>query len=143
MGSAKVLLVDDERDFTDVLGERLGDRGFDVDSAEDGQSAVEKIDKAFYDAVFLDLAMPGMDGVETLKRLLEKNPDLQIYLLTGQATLQKGVEAIKFGAKDVLEKPVDIKKLVEKIKEAKSEKMVLMQSSFENKISDILKSKGW
>ena len=143
MDSGKVLLVDDERDFTEVLGDRLGTRGFNVEAADNGAEAVSKIGGSNYDCIFLDLAMPGIDGIETLKQIMDKNPDMQVYLLTGQATLQKGIEAMKYGAKDVIEKPVDIKKLVEKINEARSEKMVLMQGNIESKIHDILKEKGW
>lgn len=143
MDKGKVLLVDDEHEFTEVLGERLGDRGFNVDSADNGIEAINKIDTSNYDCIFLDLAMPGIDGIETLKQIMHKNPDMQVFLLTGQATLQKGIEAIKYGAKDVLEKPVDIKMLVKRIVAAQADRMVIMQSNIEDKIQDILKEKGW
>jgi len=143
MESAKILLVDDEQEFTDILSERLTDRGYNVESAKDGFEAINKVGGSNYDAIFLDLAMPGIDGIETLKKIIAKNPDLQIYLLTGKATLQKGIEAVKLGAIDVLEKPVDITELVNRIKDAQTQKMVLMQTELEHKIGDILHSKGW
>ena len=143
MSLAKVLLVDDEPDFTDAISERLSSRGFSVEAASNGIEAVDKIDDKNYDVIFLDLAMPGIDGIETLKQIMAKNPDMQVYLLTGHATLQKGIEAMKFGAKDVLEKPIDIKALVERIQDAQYKKMVIMQENIESKIKEIVSSKGW
>jgi FixJ family two-component response regulator len=87
--------------------------------------------------------MPGMDGIETLRQLLSVNPDLQVIMLTGHATLQKGIEAVKLGAVDFLEKPADIKLLIEKIKEAKIKTMALTQEQSEESIRRILRTKGW
>ena len=139
----KVLLVDDEEEFTSVLSERMQARGLSVETAENGFTALEKAKATSYDAVVLDLAMPGMDGIETLKGLLEINPDLQVILLTGHATLQKGVEAVKLGALDFLEKPADIQKLTGKIEEAKARRMVLVEKRNEEAIKEILETKGW
>ena len=83
----KVLLVDDEAEFTEVLAERMTTRGLRVDVADSGHAALDRAREVFYDAVILDLMMPGIDGLETLKRLLEINADLQVILLTGHATL--------------------------------------------------------
>ncbi len=143
MAETKVLLVDDEVEFTETLSERLKSRGLNVDSAKSGEEALKKINEASYDAIFLDLAMPGMDGIETLKSLLEKNPDLQVILLTGHATIDKSVEAVKLGAKDFLEKPVNIDKLLAKIREAETERMLIVEKRSQDEIQKILKSKGW
>jgi len=143
MAKDKVLLVDDNVEFTTALAERMEVRGFSVDTAESGATALDKIKDAAYDAVILDLAMPGMDGIETMKRLLEKQPDLQIILLTGYASVEKGIEAMKLGAVDFLEKPADLKKLVSKVKEARTQKMLLVQKQLEDKITKILREKGW
>lgn len=143
MAKEKVLLVDDEAEFTEALSERMKARGLEVDTADSGYTALEKVKDASYDAIILDMAMPGLDGIETMKKLLEKHPDLQIILLTGYATLEKGVEAVKLGAKDFLEKPADINKLMEMIKEAKAERMLLVEKGMEDEMKKILKSKGW
>ena len=103
-----VLLVDDEVDFVSVLAERLEARGLKVDTAGDGETALVKAREQAFDAILLDMAMPGMDGIQTLNGLLAINPDLQVILLTGQATLRQAVEAMKLGALDLLEKPVEI-----------------------------------
>lgn len=139
----RVLLVDDEEEFTSVLSERMEARGLSVETADSGYTALEKAKESMYDAVILDLAMPGMDGIETLKGLLEINPDLQVILLTGQATLQKGVEAVKLGALDFLEKPADIQQLTGKIEEAKTRRMILVEKRNEDAIKQILETKGW
>jgi DNA-binding NtrC family response regulator len=143
MAKEKILLVDDDAEFTEVLAERMESRGLQVDTAGDGPTAVSKVKESSYDAIILDLAMPGMDGIETLKSLLKRQPDLQIILLTGHATVEKGVEAVKLGAMDFLEKPTDIEKLIAKVRLAHDKKMLLVENKIEDKITDILRKKGW
>ncbi len=143
MGGSKVLLVDDEVEFVETLAMRLETRGFRVTLAETGEVAVEKAKEQAFDAILLDLAMPGMDGIETLKRLQELNSDFQVVLLTGRATVKKATEAMRIGALDLLEKPVDIDVLVEKIEEAAAKKMRLNERRVEQEMTDILRKKGW
>ncbi len=141
--SIKVLLVDDEKDFTEVLSERMETRGFSVEIADSGPVAIEKVKEQSYDAIILDLAMPEMDGIDVLKILLKENPDFQIIFLTGHATLEKGIEAVKLGAVEFMEKPVNIEHLLEKVNEAKSKRDLLSEKKTEEDIKDILKKKGW
>jgi DNA-binding NtrC family response regulator len=143
MAGEKVLLVDDELEFTRALSERMQSRGVEVDTAADGQEALAKVKDRIYDVIILDLQMPGMDGIEVLKKLIEGNPVRQVILLTGHATVEKGVEAVKLGAADFLEKPVDIKTLMEKIVTAKAKKMLLVEEKSEGSIRDLLKDKWW
>ncbi len=143
MPEEKVLLIDDEVEFTQALAERMETRGLRVTTAGSGDEAVKHVGQESFDAVILDLFMPGMDGIETLKKLLRKNPDLQVILLTGHATVEKGVEAIKLGAMDFLEKPAEIEKLMELINKAKAQKMLLVEKDMEEKMNAILKKKGW
>ncbi|MCK4462009.1 MAG: response regulator, partial [candidate division Zixibacteria bacterium] len=86
----RVLIVDDERDFAGALAERMQNRGLEVDTAYSGPEALKFVASRTYHAVVLDLAMPGMDGIETLQRMLSLNADLQVILLTGRATVDKG-----------------------------------------------------
>ncbi|PIP40695.1 MAG: two-component system response regulator [Desulfobacterales bacterium CG23_combo_of_CG06-09_8_20_14_all_51_8] len=139
----KVLIVDDEQDFLDVLSERLKTRDMNVSTASSAKDAIKKIDAESYDAVVLDLMMPEMDGLETLKIMKEKNPDLQVILLTGHATVEKGIQAMKLGAMDLIEKPADLATIVERIKQAKTEKIILVEKKSEERIRDILTRKGW
>jgi two-component system response regulator RegA len=139
----KVLLVDDEVEFTEALAERMTTRGIDVDTVDSGYAALDAVKSKDFHAVILDLAMPGMDGIQTLKRLREENPDLQIIVLTGKATIEKGIEAMKLGAMDFLEKPADIKKIMEMIEQARGKRNILMAKQFEKRIKDIQRKKGW
>jgi DNA-binding NtrC family response regulator len=139
----KVLLVDDEKEFLSTMAERMEARDMDVTTTTSPKEALKKAQEESFDAIILDLQMPEMDGLETLKELKKKNPDLQVILLTGHATVQKGVEAMKLGATDLLEKPADLKVLTEKIKKAHTKKMVLVQKKAEEKVRHILAEKGW
>jgi len=141
--TSNVLLVDDEEQFLDTLSQRLELRGIKVDTVTGGEEAMDKITAKKFDAIVLDLVMPGIDGMETLKRLKEKNPDIQIIMLTGKATVKKGIEAMKLGAEDFLEKPVDLNVLMEKIKKATHNKMLLVEKSRQEEVKKILKKKGW
>ena len=138
-----VLLVDDEVDFVEVLAERLEARGLKVDTAGDGKIALVKAAERTFDAILLDMAMPGLDGIQTLRGLLEINSDLQVILLTGQATLRQAVEAMRLGALDLMEKPVEIEKLVERIEDAAMKRSKLDDKRIEQRMSDILRKKGW
>lgn len=143
MAGEKVLLVDDEEEFTKTLSERMEARGIQASTASSGAEAMDQVKAHNFDAIILDLQMPGMDGIETLRLMLEKNPDLQVILLTGYGTVQKGVEAMKEGAVDFLEKPANIDDLMERIKQAGNQRIALVEKRAEESIRSILKSKGW
>ena len=143
MRSENVLLVDDEVIFVQTLAERMQARGLDVEYVTNGEDAVQRVKTKNYDAVVLDLAMPGLDGIETLKLMLEDRPDLQIMLLTGQATVSKAVEATKLGAVDVFEKPTDIETLVVQIRQARATRVALEEQRSLEEIERIMSSKGW
>jgi DNA-binding NtrC family response regulator len=138
----KVLLVDDEKDFLEAMSERMRIRGMEVTTAASAIEALEKIERDSFDAIILDFQMPGMDGMEVLKRIKAKRPESQIILLTGYATVEKSVEAMKIGATDFLEKPADLEALSKKIKKAKAEKMLIVQKEQEKKVIETLKKYG-
>jgi DNA-binding response OmpR family regulator len=141
--NARVLLVDDEEDFLQSLSQRLETRGLKVEAATRGEDAVDMVDQQDFDAIVLDLAMPGMDGLETLKRIREKHPEAEIIMLTGQASIKSSVEAMKLGAEDYLEKPFDINELMEKIGEAKDKHVLVLKQKSKQEIEQILKAKSW
>ena len=141
--SEKVLLVDDEEDFLEVMAERMQARGIEVVTSGSAENAVEMIERETFDAIILDFMMPGMDGIETLKAIKEKKPELQIILLTGHASVEKGVEAMKLGALDFIEKPADLEVLTQKIKAAKTEKMLIVERQQKKNIQSILKKYGF
>jgi two-component system response regulator RegA len=143
MNATTVLLVDDEEEFVSALSDRLETRGLKVDTAADGSIALAKAKKRTFDAILLDMSMPGMNGIETLKGLFQINPDLQVILLTGRATLGQAVEAMKLGALDFLEKPADIETLVSRIADAAERRTTIEGKRVEKQVSDILRKKGW
>lgn len=140
---AKVLLVDDEEDFLKTLAERLEARGLKVSTATSGLEAVSDTEKNGYDLIVLDLSMPGIDGLETLKRIKARQPEAEIIMLTGQGSIRTGIEAMKLGAEDYLQKPVNISVLMEKIGEAQSKRMLILQAKSVAEIEKILHTKGW
>jgi len=139
----KILLVDDEKDFLSIMSERMKNRGMDVSTAASAKEAIQMAAAESFDAIILDLQMPEMDGLEALKVLKAQKPELQVILLTGHATIERGVEAMKLGAMDLMEKPADLKTLADKIKKAQAKKMILVEKKSEEKIKHIIGGKGW
>ncbi len=140
---AKVLLVDDEADFIESLSKRLEVRGLKVFTATRGQNALDLLDKEKFDIIVLDLAMPGMDGLKTLEHIKKKDVDAEIVMLSGHGDVKSTTEAMKLGATDFLEKPVDLPELLEKIVEAREKQILILEKHAQKKIEDILQSKPW
>jgi len=137
MTGPRVLLVDDEEKFLEVLSQRLVTRGIDAETSFSGEEALMKIKSKAFDAIVLDVMMPGIGGIETLKRIKKENPEMQIIMLTGRGTVDKAVEAMKEGAIDFLEKPADINQLTQKIGEAKKKKFLLVMKNVEERVKGI------
>ncbi|MEE4266093.1 MAG: response regulator [Desulfobacteraceae bacterium] len=121
--ATKVLIVDDEKDFLDIMAERMAARGLDVSTATSAEDALKMVQTESYDAVIIDFLMPEMDGFSALKMFKESRPDLSVILLTANVTEEKRIEAIKLGALDVIEKPADLNLLTQKIAEGKARKL--------------------
>ena len=118
MKNIKLLLVDDEEEFVKTLSERLEMRNIKPDAVHDGDQALSYVKENEPDVIVLDLRMPGIDGIEVLKRVKDAHPDIQVIILTGHGTEEDEERAKKLGAFDYLEKPVDIDKLVGRLKKA-------------------------
>lgn len=115
----RLLLVDDEEQFVLNLERLLRYRGFDVSVALRGQAAIDLMESGRrFDVVVLDIKMPDLDGIATLKRIKEISSKTEVIMLTGHATLDSGILAIRYGAYDYLMKPFEIEALAEKIREA-------------------------
>jgi DNA-binding response OmpR family regulator len=118
MKNSKILLVDDETEFVSTLAERLNLRGFDVNVATDGESAIQMVEESQPNLMILDLKMPGLGGLEVLKQVKEMNPDIKVILLTGHGSTKEGIEGMNLGASDYLMKPINIEELIPKMQEA-------------------------
>ena len=125
MSDASVLLVDDEVPFVETLVKRLAKRDLRVEAAYSGPEALEKLaakGPTTTDVVILDVKMPGMDGIETLSRIKEEHPMIEVIMLTGHATVESAIDGMKRGAFDYLMKPCEIDTLVQKVSQAAAKK---------------------
>jgi len=122
--TVRLLLVDDEEHFRNALAKRLGKRGITVLQAGDGRICLDVMAANPVDVVVMDVKMPGMDGIETLRAAKQKHPLTEIILLTGQANTDDGVQGIKAGAFDYLSKPVEFEHLLAKISQACQKKQL-------------------
>ena len=120
--SVKVLLVDDEKDFLNIMAERMRARGIEVSTATSAEQALQMVQKESYDAVIMDFLMPEMDGFKALKLFKETRPDLEIILLTANVRDEECIAAKKLGAMDVIEKPADLNLLTQRVEEARARK---------------------
>ena len=113
-----ILIVDDETEFLELVGKRLARRGMDVTTASSGEEALTLAEGRVFDVVVLDVKMPGIHGLETLRRLRVMHPTMPVLLLTGHASLGSAVSGMELGAFDYMLKPVAINELIIKLNEA-------------------------
>ncbi|HDZ91606.1 MAG: response regulator [Deltaproteobacteria bacterium] len=118
----RVLIVDDEEEFVKALSERLTIRDYDVSTCLSGEEAIEKLEHYLFDVVILDVLMPGMSGIETLREIKKIRPLIEVIMLTGNATVETAIEGLKLGAFDFLLKPCKTEDLIAKIEKAYSKK---------------------
>ncbi len=108
----KVLVVDDEEPFRRLLKKELSRKGFSVEVAPDGESALNLVKNDYFDVILLDIVMPGMDGITVMKKMMKDSSSPAIIVLTGRATVETAVEAMKSGAYDYLTKPYKLDELM-------------------------------
>jgi DNA-binding NtrC family response regulator len=139
----KVLLVDDERPFVEAMSKRLVKRGLAVVQAYSAQDGLDKLrDDKDIDIVVLDVAMPGMNGIQALKEIKSARPLVEVILLSGYATVESAIEGMKMGAHDFLIKPCDIEILVSKIAEAEEDKIAHEEKILEARMRQITLASG-
>ena len=114
----KVLIVDDERAIRNSLKEILEMENYQAETAENGTDACTKAEKEKYDAIFCDIKMPGMDGIEVLQKLLADGVESPIIMISGHADINTAVDCIKKGAFDFIEKPLDLNRILITLKNA-------------------------
>ena len=125
----KILVVDDEAPIREMLQRGLTQvGGFSVEIAQNGQEAIEKIEKDVFDLVLTDLKMPGMDGLDLLKMIKGTRPEVMVILMTAYGSIETAVEAMKVGANDYVTKPVDFNELLIHISKAQKEDLLLKEN---------------
>ncbi len=138
------MLVDDEAPFVETMTKRLKKRDLNVISAFSGPEALETLDKhQNVDVVILDVKMPGMDGLETLKKMKSAYPIIEVVMLTAHATVESGIEGMKLGAFDYLMKPCDMEQLMGKVKEATRKKRDHEEKIRDAHVKEILAKRGF
>jgi len=130
MGAETILVVDDDEDILDLIERHLSNRGYEVLTAYDGEQAISLLDKLMFDLVITDLKMPKFDGMEVLKKAKEKDPNIEVVILTGHGTMDSVVEALRDGgAFDYLQKPLhNIKQLSFVTKKALERKRLRLEN---------------
>lgn len=125
---SKILVIDDEKAIRNTLKDILEVEGHNVDVAEDGHAGLEMFDNGAYELVLCDIKMPQMDGIEVLEKLQERQPDVPVVMISGHGNIDTAVDAIKKGAFDFIEKPLDLNRLLITIRNA-TDKTVLIQET--------------
>lgn len=136
----KVLLIDDEQTLLEYLSKRLLREGFTVKATFSGEEALEVAANNFFDVAVVDLKMPGMDGVETQKRLKEIQPLIQCIVLTGHGSIDTALESGQQDAYKYLLKPIDYENLVTTIREASKKKEQVQATKFKEQVEEIYRS---
>lgn len=123
MDQIKILLVDDEAEFINTLSERIKMRNIETDVALDGENALRIVEDEVPDVMVLDLKMPGIDGMEVLRRIRKSYPEVQVIMLTGHGSNKDEEAARNLGAYEYLSKPVGLEDLIGHIKKAYAQKI--------------------
>ena len=140
MKGSKILLVDDEVVFTNNMSKLLDNRGYRVMAVNSGGAAIRAMQEEEFDVVVLDLKMPGMDGITTLKEIKKLGLFTETLILTGHGSIDTALEAIKLGAYDYLTKPCEIGDLVAKIEGAWEKKDDAQKKDIQDKIQKVVES---
>jgi DNA-binding NtrC family response regulator len=133
-----ILLVDDEAGIRKVLGISLSDLGYTVHAAENAAAALTIIEAVRPSIILTDIKMPGMDGIELLRRIKADHPLVEVIMLTGHSTLDSAINGLKLGAFDYLTKPCDISELILKLKAAHEKRMTALDKIQKAKIDRII-----
>jgi DNA-binding response OmpR family regulator len=131
MERVKVLLVDDEKEFLESLVKVLNRRGFLACGVPSGEEALGRMERESFDVVILDVMMPGIDGIETLKTMKAKWPETEVILLTAVGSTEMGIKGMRAGAFDYVLKPMDLDELVEKIHQARERTWLKLEAALD------------
>jgi DNA-binding NtrC family response regulator len=124
----KILVIDDERSIRSTLKDILEYEKYEVTEAEDGQKGLELAQKNVYDVIFCDIKMPKMDGIEVLEKILEKNDEVPVVMISGHGNIETAVECIKKGAFDYISKPIDLNRLLITVRNALDKKTLVKET---------------
>lgn len=124
MASFRVLIVDDEEDFVETIVKRLRGRGLSVEGANSGPAALSLMETQVFDVVILDVKMPGMDGIETLREMKKRSPLTEVIMLTGHGSVESGIQGLQLGAFNYVMKPCPLDELLAQMTQAYERKQI-------------------
>ena len=127
MAECRVLVVDDELDFLETIVKLLSKRNLKVMGAESGEKALELLENEPFEVVVLDIRMPGMDGIETLREIKKRKPSTEVIMLTGHGSIESGLQGLQLGAYDYVMKPAELEDLVERIRKAFERRLIHLE----------------
>ena len=139
MDVLNVLLVDDEVEFLETLVKRMKKRNVNVFGVKSGEEALKFLEQNPLDVVVLDVRMPGMDGIETLREIKKRHPLVEVIMLTGHANMEVAVQGMELGAFDYLMKPMDIDELLYKVQDAQKKKSI-QEDKIKNIEEEVIRS---
>lgn len=120
----RVLVVDDEEDFIDTIVRRLRAKGLSAEGVTRGEYALKLLEDQEFDVCILDVKMPGMDGIQTLREMKKKKPLMEVIMLTGHGSVESGVQGLQLGAYNYVMKPVPFDELLEQLVNAYERKRI-------------------
>jgi two-component system, OmpR family, response regulator len=123
MDNFRILIVDDENDFRETIIKRLRARKIEIEGADSGVKALEMLDAQDFDVIILDVKMPGMDGIDTLREIKRQKPLVEVIMLTGHASVESGIQGMQLGAFDYVMKPLALDDLMDKLRQANERRL--------------------
>ena len=124
MEKFRVLIIDDEVDFVETIVKRLRDRGLDAEGALSGPEGLQLLDNKEFDVIILDVKMPKMNGIETLREIKKKKPLVEVIMLTGHGSVESGIQGLQLGAFNYVMKPVPLNELLKQMTQAYERKLI-------------------
>ncbi|MGD9818712.1 MAG: response regulator [Desulfomonilaceae bacterium] len=124
MDKYRVLIIDDEVDFVETIVKRLRDRGLVAEGALSGPEGLKILDERDFDVIILDVKMPKMSGIETLREIKKKKPLVEVIMLTGHGSVESGIQGLQLGAFNYVMKPVPLNELLKQMNQAYERKLI-------------------
>lgn len=124
MEKFRVLVIDDEVDFVETIVKRLRDRGLEAEGALSGPEGLQLLDNRDFDVIILDVKMPKMNGIETLREIKKKKPLVEVIMLTGHGSVESGIQGLQLGAFNYVMKPVPLNELLKQMTQAYERKLI-------------------
>ena len=145
MKKIRVFIIDDDRDFAESLSMAIDGRGFDVEVAFSGEEAIEKFRKSDFDIAFIDVKLPGKNGVESFIEIKKFKPGVRVVMMTGYSVEKLLEQAVENGAWRVLHKPLDMNKIIRMLEEIKPDGILITDDDpdFVVSIKDLIVNEGY